>query len=54
LLARCVGRSPLEYLQPPAAAVQTNAASLMMDDPPRLVPELVDEFARRIGKRDLP
>jgi 5-methylthioribose kinase len=51
LLARCVGRSPLEYLQPPAAAVQTNAASLMMDDPPRSVPELVDEFARRIGKK---
>jgi aminoglycoside phosphotransferase (APT) family kinase protein len=48
LLARCVGRSPLEYLQPPAAALQTNAASMMMDDPPHTVAELIEEFERRV------
>jgi aminoglycoside phosphotransferase (APT) family kinase protein len=51
LLARCIGRSPLEYLTPPAAATQANAASSMMDAPPGSVPDLIDEFLRRIGKR---
>jgi aminoglycoside phosphotransferase (APT) family kinase protein len=48
LLARCIGRSPLEYLKPAAAAVQANAASLMMDAPPRHVAELVERFVRRV------
>lgn len=51
LLARCIGRSPLEYLRPEAAAAQANAASLMMDDPPRVMTDLVDEFLRRLGGR---
>lgn len=50
LLARCIGRSPLEYLKPESAAVQANAASLMMDDPPRVMTDLVDEFVRRLGR----
>ena len=50
LLARCVGRSPLEYLKPSAAAVQANSVSSMMDSPPTSVAALVDEFTRRIGK----
>jgi 5-methylthioribose kinase len=50
LLARCIGRSPLEYLRPESAAVQANAASLMMDDPPRVMTDLIDEFVRRLGR----
>lgn len=48
LLARCVGRSPLEYLTPEVAAAQANAASLMMEVPPTSVVQLVDEFIKRI------
>lgn len=48
LLARCVGRSPLEYLDPPRAARQANAASALMDDPPKKMDSLVDAFLRRI------
>jgi aminoglycoside phosphotransferase (APT) family kinase protein len=48
LLARCIGRSPLEYLKPDAAAAQANSASLMMESPPASVPDLVDEFMRWI------
>ncbi|HEY2589246.1 MAG TPA: phosphotransferase, partial [Tepidisphaeraceae bacterium] len=50
LLARCIGRSPLEYLRPESAAAQANASSLMMDDLPRLMTDLVDEFVRRLGR----
>jgi 5-methylthioribose kinase len=50
LLARCIGRSPLEYLRPESAAAQANAASLMMDRPPETMTGLVDEFMRRLGK----
>jgi 5-methylthioribose kinase len=50
LLARCIGRSPLEYLKPEAAAVQANAASAMMDETPTDVIDLVDQFCRRIGR----
>jgi aminoglycoside phosphotransferase (APT) family kinase protein len=50
LLARCIGRSPLEYLQPPSAAAQTNAVSAMMDSPPGRVTDLVDEFLKRISR----
>lgn len=49
LLARCIGRSPLEYLRPEAAAAQANAASLMMEAPPSSVVDLVDRFICRIG-----
>ena len=49
LLARCIGRSPLEYLDPRAAATQANAASLMMDNPPTAILDLVDEFVGRIN-----
>jgi hypothetical protein len=48
LLARCIGRSPLEYLKPDAAASQANAASLMMEAPPRSIVDLVDGFMRRM------
>jgi 5-methylthioribose kinase len=47
MLARCIGRSPLEYLKPAEAAVQANAASALMDHPPTEIAELVDEFIRR-------
>lgn len=50
LLARCIGRSPLEYLKPDAAAAQANAASLMMENLPTFVVNLVDEFMQRIGR----
>jgi len=50
LLARCIGRSPLEYLKPEGAAAQANAASLMMDDPPTQVTELIEQFVWRLGK----
>ena len=48
LLARCLGRSPLEYLKPAAAASQANAVSSMMDAPPRQVDELVERFVARL------
>lgn len=48
LLARCIGRSPLEYLKPEAAAAQANAASLMMDAPPDSIINLIDQFIRRL------
>jgi 5-methylthioribose kinase len=46
MLARCIGRSPLEYLRPEVAATQANAASSMMAAPPTSVIDLVDEFIR--------
>jgi aminoglycoside phosphotransferase (APT) family kinase protein len=49
LLARCVGRSPLEYLTPSETAAQVNAVSSMMDAPPRSVARLVDEFTRQVS-----
>jgi len=49
MLARCIGRSPLEYLKPPEAAVQANAASALMDHPPTEIAKLVDEFIRRFA-----
>ena len=48
MLARCVGRSPLEYLKPAAAASQANAVSSMMDAPPKGVDELVEKFLARL------
>lgn len=46
MLARCIGRSPLEYLRPEVAAAQANAASSMMPAPPTSVIDLVDAFAQ--------
>ena len=50
LLARCIGRSPVEYLKPEMAAVQANAASAMMDLPPARIEELIDAFVLRIER----
>jgi 5-methylthioribose kinase len=49
LLARCIGRSPLEYLTPESAAAQANIASGMIDAPPAAVIDLIDDFVRDIG-----
>ena len=48
LLARCVGRSPLEYLAPPLAAKQANAASALMDNPPTTIESLISAFVARL------
>lgn len=48
LLARCVGRSPLEYLKPESAASQANAASSMMEAPPDSMLDLIDRFTSRL------
>jgi len=48
LLARCVGRSPLEYLSPERAARQANVAAFLMDNPPAQIPVLIREFVERI------
>lgn len=48
LLARCVGRSPLEYLDPQAAARQVNAVTSMIGAPPSCVPKLIEEFVARL------
>lgn len=52
LLARCVGRSPLEYLAPEASARQASAALKLMDYPPRGVPDLIDCFLDGIASQD--
>jgi 5-methylthioribose kinase len=48
LLARCIGRSPLEYLKPPMAAHQANAASALTDHAPAGVDDLVDAFIAKL------
>ncbi len=49
LLARCIGRSPLEYLNAPAAARQANAASAMMLGPiSRGMNAMIEEFVARL------
>lgn len=51
LLARCIGRSPLEYLTPEVAARQANASSAMMLGP--ACPDLnatIDEFVSRLSR----
>lgn len=48
LLARCIGRSPLEYLKPEAVAAQANAASLMMDESSDSMIDLIDRFIGRL------
>ena len=49
LLARCIGRSPLEYLEPAEAAAQANAAAGIMEKLPGRIVDLVEEFSERIG-----
>jgi hypothetical protein len=48
LLARVVGRSPLEYLAPPERARQRAVVAQFMADPPADPPELIDRFAKAI------
>ncbi len=49
LLARCIGRSPLEYLRPEAAARQANAASaMMMGRTPVGLRQMADAFVARL------
>ena len=52
MLARCVGRSPLEYLDARAAGLLENAAISLMGDVPATVAELVQTFVARIGGAD--
>jgi 5-methylthioribose kinase len=44
LLARCIGRSPLEYLTPEMKAKQADVVCRLMDDRPTVVAELIDRF----------
>lgn len=48
LLARCIGRSPLEYLSPERAARQVNAVSAMMNNPPAHIPSLIARFLENV------
>jgi len=48
LLARAVGRSPLEYLNDSERAAQTQAALDLIEAAPATLSELVEIFARRI------
>ena len=48
-IARVVGRSPLEYLTRAEAETQMRAALALAKNPPQTVPDLVDEFARRLS-----
>lgn len=48
LLARVVGRSPLEYLDPDEQARQQRAVVRLMRNPPRTIPELVQSFLQAI------
>jgi len=48
LLARAVGRSPLEYLNDSERSAQTQAALDLIEAAPATLSELVEIFARRI------
>jgi 5-methylthioribose kinase len=48
LLARVVGKSPLEYLSSEEATRQRDVVLIMMREPPSSVPKLIDEFIRKI------
>lgn len=48
LLARVVGRSPLEYLGPRAGARQQAAVLALIEQPPTTVSDLVDSFLMQI------
>ena len=51
LLARCVGRSPLEYLRPEAAARQANIVTSIIDSLPLNVLDLIEQFVARLEKQ---
>lgn len=48
LLARVDGRSPLEYLSPRERDAQRRAALELIPHPPATMPDLIDEFVRRL------
>ena len=48
LLARVVGRSPLEYLAPDERATQQHAVTDLMRDPPTAMGELINRFIERL------
>jgi aminoglycoside phosphotransferase (APT) family kinase protein len=48
LLARCRGRSPLEYLNESEKAHQAEVVVDMMQSPPTNMPRLIEQFAERI------
>ena len=50
LLARCVGRSPLEYFRPETSARQANVASSLMEHPPERMLDLVDQFVEGVAR----
>jgi tRNA A-37 threonylcarbamoyl transferase component Bud32 len=50
LLARCIGRSPLEYFRPETAARQANVASSAMEHPPAAMLDFIDDFVRGIER----
>jgi 5-methylthioribose kinase len=52
LLARCIGRSPLEYLSTAERRRQSAAVIALMQHPPGSPPELVGEFLRELEKAD--
>jgi hypothetical protein len=52
LLARVVGRSPLEYLTPEERDRQREAVVRLMHDVPRDVPELIERFVREIEAQE--
>lgn len=52
LLARVVGRSPLEYLTPEERTRQREAVVRLIQDVPRDVPELIERFVQEIESRE--
>jgi aminoglycoside phosphotransferase (APT) family kinase protein len=48
LLARCIGRSPLEYFRPETAARQANVASSLMERPPAEMLDFIEHFVRGV------
>ena len=48
LLARVAGKSPLEYLTPEEMTRQQDVVLALMAEPPRNVPNLIDEFLHKI------
>jgi aminoglycoside phosphotransferase (APT) family kinase protein len=49
LLARVAGRSPLEYLNAGQRAFQQTIVVTLMQNPPRSLPQLINEFGQRIN-----
>jgi len=49
LVARAIGRSPLEYLNEESRRVQLEAAIRLIDKVPKSMPELFERFTRDVG-----